>query len=111
MDDVQLGHVDLSSSFHLQSKILINEAEFENDIGPIGLWHLSPGAPVSQAVSCTVWSKTAMSNCPCECIFSISLALLKKYGENKKAAIGVESSFQAPSFVPGFAVDPTNASV
>lgn len=52
-----------------------------------------------------------MSNCPCECIFSISLALLKKYGENKKAAIGVESSFQAPSFVPGFAVDPTNAPV
>ena len=52
-----------------------------------------------------------MSNCPCEFIFSISLALLKKYGENKKAAICVESSFQAPSFVPGFAVDPTNASV
>ena len=51
MDDVQLGHVDLSSSFRLQSKILINEAEFENDIGTIGLWHLSPGAPVSQAVS------------------------------------------------------------
>ena len=90
---------------------MINKAEFKNDIGPIGLWHLSPGAPVSQAVSCTVWSKTAMSNCPCECIFSISSALLKKYGENKKAAICVESSFQAPSFVPGFAVDPTNAPV
>ena len=97
--------------FGCSPKILINEAAFENDIGPFGLWRLSPGAPVSQAVSCTVWSKTAMSNCPCECIFSISLALLKKYGENKKAAICVESSFQAPSFVPAIAVDPNNAPV
>ena len=92
-------------------KMFINPVKIKNDIGPIGLWHLSPGAPVSQGVSCTVWSETAMSMCPCECSSCISSTPHLRYGLYERAGLCVESAFQNLSFGPGSAAVPTSASV
>ena len=91
--------------------MFINQVEIKNDIGPIGLWHLSPGAPVSPAISCTVWSKTEMSSCPCECRSCLNSPPPLGYGAYERAALCLESAFQDPSFGTGSAVVPTSAPV
>ena len=88
MRDVQLSLWVSGSQY-----MLINQAELKNDISPIGLWLLSPGAPVSQAVSFTVWSKTAMSSCPCECKSCVGSTPLLRYGEYERVVFYLESTF------------------